>query len=155
MAATSTFPSAETSPVVNDSVGAQQTHQLLGVRTDVHAMPTGMGRVPSGDERHWRPDLRWRYSATPSSIWPTSMCMKWICCPSASGRTHTSRRSVADGRQSSGLLRVPADAFAFTTAFVALVENRDILAREVAARRGNSAGTQWAFVQTQMQPLAD
>jgi hypothetical protein len=43
MAATYTFPSAETSPVVNDSVAAQQTHQLLGVRSDVHAPRTGTG----------------------------------------------------------------------------------------------------------------
>jgi hypothetical protein len=42
MATTSTFPSVETSQV-RDSVSPQQTHQLQGVRTYVHAMPTGMG----------------------------------------------------------------------------------------------------------------
>ncbi|HTF61665.1 MAG TPA: hypothetical protein VK638_03030 [Edaphobacter sp.] len=42
MATTSTFLSTETSPARN-SVGTQQTHQLLGGSTDVHTMPTGMG----------------------------------------------------------------------------------------------------------------
>jgi hypothetical protein len=150
MATTSTFPSVETSQV-RDSVSPQQTHQLPGVRTYVHAMPTGMGshsvrrRTTAeaglalevlGHAIEYLADEYVHEAGLLSFSFPGDSRVEAIQLLMAANRqVYYACPLMPSIPPWLSLLWVDDEDFA------RLVEYREILAREVAARRGDSAGT--------------